>query len=666
MFGTVMQNPRYLANAIRALSMDAVELAQSGHPGMPLGMADIAEALWRECLNHAPSTPNFINRDRFVLSNGHGSILLYALLHLSGYQLTIDDIKNFRQLHSKTAGHPELDRHIGIETTTGPLGQGIANAVGMAIAEKSLSEAYNQLQYPLINHYTYCFVGDGCLMEGVSHEACSLAGTLGLGKLITFYDDNGISIDGKVDNWFHEDTKKRFESYDWQVIGPIDGHSRDEILSAIFNAQQDTLRPSLIICKTHIGYGSPHLQDSEKSHGAPFGKKEIEATKNNLNWSFEPFDIPKEIYKAYDALDKGRDLVSTWESMFADYKKTYPEKADEFLRRINGTLPKDLSQTFSELFAHIKADAKDSATRKSSQKVLEHITSLMPELIGGSADLSGSNNTKVKDATTITPGHFNGNYIHYGVREFGMAAIMNGLRLHGGFIPFGGTFLVFSDYAKNAIRLSALMKQKVIYVLSHDSIGLGEDGPTHQPIEHLASLRQIPNVHVWRPADELETAVSWQQSLEYEGPSCICLSRQNLPSVSTHISEEVIAKGGYILKEQGSIPELIIIATGSEVEIALNAYEQLATSHDNIRLISMPCVDIFLNQPKAYQESVLPSACKKRIAIEAGSPDGWFRFVGLEGDVLGISQFGLSAPYKQIYQALGLTSEHLIKRALAL
>lgn len=656
-----------LANAIRALSMDAVQAARSGHPGMPMGMADIATVLWHDFLKHNPSNPNWLNRDRFVLSNGHGSMLLYSLLHLSGYALSIEDLKNFRQLNSKTPGHPEHGHTQGVETTTGPLGQGIANAVGMALAEQLLATSFNEPGFDIIDHHTYTFVGDGCLMEGISHEVCSLAGTLKLGKLIAFYDDNGISIDGEVSGWFADNTAQRFQAYGWQVIEAVDGHQPQQIKDAILQAQAEPNKPSLIICKTHIGFGSPTFQGSEKSHGAPLGEDEIKATKAALNWSGAAFEIPQDIYRAWNASQSGNDLEQKWLEKFELYQAKYPQKAAELERRIKRELPENFQQMTTNLIERLNSEQKDAATRKVSQSCLETLGLIMPELLGGSADLSGSNNTKWSQAQALSPEKVEGNYINYGVREFGMAAIMNGLALHGGFIPYGGTFLVFADYARNAIRLSAMMQQKVIYVLSHDSIGLGEDGPTHQPIEHITMLRATPNLAVWRPADSVETAVAWQQILQYQGASCLLLSRQNL-SFQTRTESQLneIKKGGYILKDCQDMPELILMATGSELELAVEAFQKLTEQGLKVRVVSMPCVDVFLQQEIAYQHAVLPPVIQKRIAIEAGSPDGWYRFTGITGQVIGISQFGLSAPYKEIYKELGLDVEHIIEAAKAL
>lgn len=653
--------PKMLANAIRALSMDAVEKAQSGHPGMPMGMADIAEVLWRGFLSHNPSNPDFPNRDRFVLSNGHGSMLLYALLHLTGYDVSLDDLKQFRQLHSKTPGHPEYSDTPGVETTTGPLGQGLANAVGMAIAEKRLAAEFNEKDHTLIDHHTYVFAGDGCLMEGISHEACSLAGTLGLGKLILFYDDNGISIDGKIDTWFTDNTAQRFEAYNWQVIGPIDGHDNKAIHQAIVEAKANLNQPSIIICQTHIGYGSPQYQDTAKSHGAPLGGAEIEATKKAIDWPHAPFHIPAPVYEAWDAKAAGAKTETEWQSRLNTYEAAFPHKAAELNRRLAGNLPETFQEIVQTALDDMIQNKRDEATRKSSERVLNIIHNSFPEFIGGSADLSGSNNTKSSHAHPITKDHFLGDYLHYGVREFGMSAIMNGLALHGGLIPFGGTFLVFSDYAKNAVRLSAMMKQRVIYVYSHDSIGLGEDGPTHQPIEHITALRTIPDLHVWRPCDSVETTIAWAQSLSYQGPSALLLSRQSLPFQKRHPSQlDGVSKGGYILCDSGKQPELILMATGSEVQFAVEAYHQLTEQGRRIRVVSMPCMDVFLQQPESYQEQVLPRAVTQRIAIEAGSPDTWYRLTGLQGRVMGISRFGYSAPQQQVYEALQITTESVI------
>ncbi|KTD46049.1 transketolase [Legionella rubrilucens] len=649
-----------LANAIRFLSIDAVEQAQSGHPGMPLGMADIAYVLWHKFLKHNPQNPHWFDRDRFVLSNGHGSMLLYSLLHLTGYKLSIDDLKNFRQLHSKTPGHPERDDTPGVETTTGPLGQGLANAVGMAIAEKTLAAQFNRPGHELINHHTYAFAGDGCLMEGISHEACSLAGTLGLGKLIVFYDDNGISIDGKVENWFRDDTALRFKAYHWQVIGPINGHDEAAIEQAILEARAETARPSLIICKTVIGYGSP-VAGSEKSHGAPLGAAGIVQARNTFHWPHPPFVIPDAIYAAWDHSEKGQRDEDDWITRCQSYQQQHAQDYFEFLRRINGDLPDQWPSVSNAFIEQCRLNDKALATRKSSQLCLEEFSKLLPEFLGGSADLTGSNNTDCSSSRPITHEQFNGNYLFYGVREFGMAAIMNGLALHGGFIPYGGTFLVFADYARNAVRLSALMKQRVIYVFTHDSVGLGEDGPTHQPIEQASMLRNTPNMQVWRPADLMETAVAWQQAIEHHtGPSALLLSRQNLPALAHHNdAHDRIARGGYILMDCEGEPQAIIIATGSEVQLAVAAATQANSQGHRVRVVSMPCCERFLAEEAAYQEQVLPRTVRKRIAIEAAATSDWSRFTGLDGVVIGIDRFGVSAPAAQAFKYLGITVENL-------
>ncbi|MFC3908393.1 transketolase [Legionella dresdenensis] len=650
-----------LANAIRVLSIDAVEKAQSGHPGMPLGMADIAAVLWQKFMKHNPGNPFWFNRDRFVLSNGHGSMLLYSLLHLTGYKLSVNDLKNFRQLHSKTPGHPEYDETPGVETTTGPLGQGLANAVGMAIAEKLLAQQFNHTDLNIIDHFTYAFVGDGCLMEGISHEACSLAGTLGLGKLIAFYDDNGISIDGKVGGWFNDDTSARFKAYNWHVIGPIDGHDSAAIAAAIEQAQAETAKPSLIICKTIIGYCSS-VAGSEKSHGAPLGAEGVNYVRKQLNWPHEePFFVPDTIYAAWDHNEQGRHNENQWLDLCEQYQQKHPAQYEEFLRRINGDLPDSWDTVSAEFIDHCRTQTKALATRKSSQYCLERFAKVLPELLGGSADLTGSNNTDWSGSKAITADDFSGNYLFYGVREFAMAAIMNGLALHGGFIPYGGTFLVFSDYARNAIRLSALMRQRVIYVLTHDSIGLGEDGPTHQPVEHAAMLRLTPGTHVWRPADLVETAVAWQQAIEQRGPSCMLLSRQNLPALPHNdTSVSLINKGGYIIRDCQGTPDAILLATGSEVQLALTAAEKLTAAGKQIRVVSMPCCERFLAQDSAYREQVLPDQVRKRIAIEAAASGYWYRFTGLDGAVIGLERFGVSAPASQAYEDLGITVDAIL------
>jgi len=651
---------RQLANTIRALSMDAVQLANSGHPGMPMGMADIAEVLWNDFLSHDPSAPNWPNRDRFILSNGHGSMLLYSLLHLTGYNLSINDLKHFRKLHSKTPGHPEFSLTPGVETTTGPLGQGLANAVGMAIAEKHLAATFNQPDFSIVDHYTYAFVGDGCLMEGISHEVCSLAGTLGLGKLIVFYDDNQISIDGDVRGWFNDDTPKRFSSYNWQVIPNIDGHDSEAIKQAILAARSETTKPTLICCKTIIGFGSPNRSGTAKAHGEALGPDEIIAARQQLDWPYAPFEIPQAIANKWSAIDKGKIKSEQWQNLFNNYQKKFPQLAAEFDRRMSGKLPENFSLIADELIQNMQQKAENIASRKASQLCLNHFAKILPELIGGSADLTGSNLTNWQDVKTLSADNAAGQYLFYGVREFGMSAIMNGLALYGGIIPFGGTFLTFSDYARNAIRLAALMQQRVIFVYTHDSIGLGEDGPTHQPIEHIPSLRLIPNLSVWRPCDSVESAVAWQFSLAHNGPTCLLFSRQNLicqPRDPNTISN--IQRGGYILQNCNGIPDLILIATGSEVSLAIDAAKQLTTSGHKVRVVSMPSVDVFRTQDEAYREKVLPAKVTKRIVIEAASTDGWYRFVGNTGHVIGIDHFGFSAPAKDVYQECGLTVENI-------
>lgn len=660
-------NQRHTANAIRILAMDAVQKANSGHPGAPMGMADIADVLWREFLNHNPNNANWANRDRFVLSNGHGSMLLYALLHLSGYDLTLDDIKNFRQLHSKTAGHPEYGYADGIETTTGPLGQGIANAVGFALAEKTLAAQFNKADNAIIDHHTYCFLGDGCLMEGISHEACSLAGTLGLGKLIVYYDDNGISIDGEVEGWFSDDTAKRFEAYGWQVLN-VDGHDSEQIRTATLSAKAETAKPTLIICKTVIGLGSPNKQGKEDCHGAPLGVDEIALARDTLGWeNSEPFAISDEIYQAWNAKAVGQAKEDKWNAQFADYQAKYPDEAAELLRRLSGELPSDFIAKADEFIALCHKKGESIATRKASQNALNALAPALPEVLGGSADLAGSNLTLWKDAKGVQS-HADGNYVHYGVREFAMTAIANGVALHGGFIPFTATFLMFMEYARNAVRMSALMKQRVINIYTHDSIGLGEDGPTHQPVEQIASLRQTPNHFTWRPCDTVETAVAYKSALlTAHAPTSLILSRQNLPHQSR--SDEQIAlieKGGYILaKEQGEL-QAIIIATGSEVELAMNAYHSLSEQGVGVRVVSMPCAEIFVNQDKDYVESVLPNAVRARVAVEAGITDYWYKFVGLDGKVIGMTSFGESAPAKELFKHFGITSEAVIEAVQSL
>ena len=649
-------NQRQNANAIRVLAMDAVQKANSGHPGAPMGMADIAEVLWRQFLNHNPANPKWANRDRFVLSNGHGSMLLYALLHLTGYDLTIDDIKNFRQLHSKTAGHPEYGYAGGIETTTGPLGQGIANAVGFALAEKTLAAQFNKADNEIINHYTYCFLGDGCLMEGISHEACSLAGTLELGKLIVYYDDNGISIDGEVEGWFSDDTKKRFESYNWQVLN-VDGHDSQAIAKATQAAKAETTKPTLIICKTVIGLGSPNKQGKEDCHGAPLGADEIALARQEMGWHFPAFEIPRSIYQAWDAKSKGEALEQAWNEKFAHYQANYPHDAKELLRRLNGELPEDFIQKADEFIHQTQQKGESLSTRKASQNTIAAFAPLLPEFLGGSADLAGSNLTLWKDAKGVQA-HTDGNYVHYGVREFGMTAIANGVALHGGFIPFTATFLMFMEYARNAVRMAALMKQRIIQVYTHDSIGLGEDGPTHQPVEQIASLRNTPNHYTWRPCDAVETAVAWKQAIITKtAPTALILSRQNLPH-QIRSDEQIadIAKGGYILaKEKGEL-KAIIIATGSEVELAINAYNQL----DGVRVVSMPCVEAFEKQSLEYRQQVLPNHIRARVAVEAGICDYWYKFVGLDGKIIGMTTFGESAPAKDLFKHFNITTQAVV------
>jgi len=662
-----MSSRKDFANALRVLAMDAVQKANSGHPGMPMGMADIAEVLWRDFLRVNPNNPNWANRDRFVLSNGHGAMLLYGLLHLSGFDLSIEDIKNFRQLNSKTPGHPECTDTPGVETTTGPLGQGLANGVGMAIAEKSLAAHFNRGEHVIVDHYTYVFAGDGCLMEGISHEACSLAGTLGLGKLIVFYDDNGISIDGEVSGWFTDDTPKRFDAYQWHVIPDVDGHDADAISAAIEAAKADTNRPTLICCKTKIGYGSPNMVGTAASHGAPLGDDEIAKTREALAWPHAPFDIPEDIQSAWDAREKGRAAENSWNKTFAKYETAYPELAAEFLRRYHRALPEDWQQKTEDFIQDTQKKADATATRKASLACLNAFSPMLPELMGGSADLTGSNCTAWSNAKILSKADFTGDYIEYGVREFAMSAICNGLALHGGFIPFSGTFLVFSDYARNAVRLSALMKQRVIYVYTHDSIGLGEDGPTHQPIEHASSLRLIPGFNVWRPCDLTETAVAWQQAIAHSGPTGLLLTRQTLAhQTRTEAAVKNIQRGGYVLFDKTGRPDGLIIATGSEVELAIEAATQLGDDGIDVRVVSMPCCEVFRSQDKAYRESVIPHHIKARVAIEAGISDYWYGFVGDAGVVIGIDRFGKSAPANAVYADLGLTSLHLKQTMLTL
>ncbi|HGH6027314.1 TPA: transketolase [Vibrio mimicus] len=660
-----MSSRKQLANAIRALSMDGVQKANSGHPGAPMGMADIAEVLWRSHLNHNPQNPNWADRDRFVLSNGHGSMLIYSLLHLSGYELSIDDLKNFRQLHSKTPGHPEYGYAPGIETTTGPLGQGITNAVGMAIAEKALAAQFNKPGHDIVDHFTYVFMGDGCLMEGISHEACSLAGTLGLGKLIAFWDDNGISIDGHVEGWFSDDTPKRFEAYGWHVIPAVDGHDADAINAAIEAAKAETSRPTLICTKTIIGFGSPNKAGSHDCHGAPLGNDEIKAAREFLGWEYAPFEIPADIYAAWDAKAAGASKEAAWDEKFAAYAKAYPAEAAEYKRRVAGELPANWEAATSEIIANLQANPANIASRKASQNALEAFGKLLPEFMGGSADLAPSNLTMWSGSKSLKAEDFSGNYIHYGVREFGMTAIMNGIALHGGFVPYGATFLMFMEYARNAMRMAALMKIQNIQVYTHDSIGLGEDGPTHQPVEQIASLRMTPNMSTWRPCDQVESAVAWKLAIERkDAPSALIFSRQNLAQ-QPRSAEQVanIAKGGYVLKDCAGQPELILIATGSEVELAVAACEQLSAEGKAVRVVSMPSTDAFDKQDAAYREAVLPAAVTKRIAIEAGIADFWYKYVGFGGRIIGMSSFGESAPAGELFKLFGFTTENVVKQA---
>ncbi len=655
-------NRQSLANAIRILSADAVQQANSGHPGAPMGMADIAEVLWNDFLVHNPRNPNWPNRDRFILSNGHGSMLIYSLLHLSGYDVSIDDIKNFRQLHSKTPGHPEYGYTPGVETTTGPLGQGIANAVGMAIAEKTLAAQFNTAKHAIVDHHTYAFMGDGCMMEGISHEACSLAGTLGLGKLIAFWDDNGISIDGEVEGWFTDDTVKRFESYGWHVVAGVDGHNPEALISAITQAKAQSDKPTLICCKTVIGKGSPNKEGTESCHGAPLGVDEISLVREQLGWSAEPFEVPQEVSGAWSAVDKGAQAEQSWQQLFDDYRAENPEKAAEFTRRLNGDLPENWAQETAKLIAQADSAGATMATRKASLQSLNQLGPLLPEILGGSADLAGSNYTIWDDSKGISADDAAGNYLYFGVREFAMAAICNGISLYGGFKTYGGTFLVFADYMRNGMRMSALMKQPVVYVLTHDSIGLGEDGPTHQPIEHTASLRLIPNMSVWRPCDAVESLVAWKMAIEAnDRPSSLVFSRQNLAH-QTRDAEQLanIEKGGYVLKDCDGTPEVILIATGSEVALAVEASESLAAAGTAVRVVSMPSTDLFDAQTAQYKESVLPSKVTKRVALEAGISDYWYKYVGLQGAIIGMNSFGESAPADKLFELYGFSVENVV------
>ncbi|MEQ9745772.1 transketolase [Pectobacterium actinidiae] len=662
-----MSSRKELANAIRALSMDGVQKAKSGHPGAPMGMADIAEVLWRDYLNHNPANPNWANRDRFVLSNGHASMLIYSLLHLSGYDLPIEELKNFRQLHSKTPGHPEYGYTAGVETTTGPLGQGIANAVGMAIAERTLAAQFNRPGHEIVNHHTYTFLGDGCMMEGISHEVCSLAGTMKLGKLTAFYDDNGISIDGHVEGWFTDDTAARFEAYGWHVVRGVDGHDADAIKRAIGEAQLVTDKPSLLMCKTVIGFGSPNKAGTHDSHGAPLGEAEVAASREQLGWTHAPFDIPADIYAAWDAKPAGQRKEAAWDEAFAAYASAYPELAAEFTRRTSGELPANWQADAQKFIDDLQANPAKIASRKASQNALEAYGKLLPEFLGGSADLAPSNLTIWSGSVSLDKDHA-GNYIHYGVREFGMTAIANGIALHGGFVPYTATFLMFVEYARNAVRMAALMKIRSIYVYTHDSIGLGEDGPTHQPVEQLASLRVTPNMSNWRPADQVETAVAWKYAIErQDGPTSLILSRQNLaqqPRTAEQLAN--VAKGGYVLKDSDGQPELILIATGSEVELAVGAYDKLTAAGRKVRVVSMPSTDAFDKQDAAYREAVLPKAVSARVAIEAGIADYWFKYVGLNGAIVGMTSFGESAPAELLFEEFGFTVDNVVEKAQAL
>ncbi len=656
---------RERANAIRALSMDAVQAANSGHPGAPMGMADIAEVLWHDYLKHNPANPRWIDRDRFVLSNGHASMLLYSLLHLTGYPLSMDELRNFRQFGYRTAGHPERDPDLSIETTTGPLGQGISNAVGMALTEKMLAASFNRAGHDIVDHRTWVFLGDGCLMEGISHEACSLAGTLKLGKLICLYDDNNISIDGEVDGWFTDDTAKRFEAYGWQVIPGVDGHDGTAIVAAIEAALQDTDRPTLICCKTVIGFGSPNKQGTASTHGAPLGDEEIAATRKQLGWNSAPFEIPPAIAAAWNATERGNGLEDEWKNRFSAYREQYPELADELERRMHGDLPDEWGKIAERAIATINEAGENMATRKASLLALNAFAPALPELAGGSADLTGSNLTKHANSVVVTPEDASGNYINFGVREFGMSAICNGMNLHGGIIPYSGTFLTFSDYARNALRMAALMKAQQIFVYTHDSIGLGEDGPTHQPVEHAASLRIMPNMRVWRPCDTVETAIAWRNAIERrDGPTSLVLTRQGLPHQSRTAGQiEGIAKGGYVLRDCDGDPQLLLIATGSEVALAMDAAGELEAAGTAVRVVSLPCTDLFESQSDDYKESVLPAATSKRVVVEAGVSACWWRYAGTEGRVIGMDGFGESAPAGQLFEHFGFSVSNVVSVA---
>jgi transketolase len=661
LLGETMLSRHELANAIRALSMDAVQRANSGHPGAPMGMADIAEVLWNDFLNHNPANPKWDNRDRFVMSNGHGSMLVYSLLHLSGYDLPLEELKNFRQLHSKTPGHPEYGYAPGVETTTGPLGQGLANAVGMALAESVLAAKFNQDNFDIVDHHTYVSVGDGCLMEGISHEACSFAGTMGLGKLIAIYDDNKISIDGDVSGWFTEDIPGRFESYGWHVIRDVDGHDADAIKNALTEAKANDKQPTIICCKTIIGWGSPNKEGKESCHGAPLGDDEIKLTREKLGWKHDAFVIPDEHYAGWDAKEKGKELESAWNEKFSAYEKEHPELATEYKRRMSGKLPDNWNDIAKNYIAACNDKAETIASRKASQNAIEAFASHLPEMLGGSADLTGSNLTNWSGSVVIDSNNKNGNYISYGVREFAMSAIDNGVALHGGFIPYSGTFLMFSEYARNALRMAALMKVQNIFVYTHDSIGLGEDGPTHQGVEQAATLRLMPNMSLWRPCDAVESAVAWQAAIERkDGPTSLLFSRQNLAHIERDNTQlNNIQRGGYVLIHGSDTPDAIVIATGSEVEIAMSTANQLNSEGKSIRVVSMPSTDVFDQQDDNYKETVLPNACRKRVAIEAGVTDYWRKYIGLDGKALGVDTFGESAPAKTLFEHFGLTETNL-------
>ncbi|MBC3945244.1 transketolase [Erwinia persicina] len=662
-----MSSRKELANAIRALSMDAVQKAKSGHPGAPMGMADIAEVLWRDFLNHNPENPLWADRDRFVLSNGHGSMLIYSLLHLSGYDLPINELANFRQLHSKTPGHPEYGYTAGVETTTGPLGQGIANAVGFAIAERTLAAQFNRPGHDVVDHNTYVFMGDGCMMEGISHEVCSLAGTLKLGKLVAFYDDNGISIDGHIEGWFTDDTAKRFESYGWHVVRGVDGHDADAIKKAVEEAKAVSDKPSLLMCKTVIGFGSPNKAGTHDSHGAPLGDDEITLTRKQLGWNHAPFEIPSDIYAQWDAKEAGRAKEAAWNEKFAAYAKAFPELAEEFSRRVKNALPANWEAESQKFIEQLQANPSKIASRKASQNAIEAFGKLLPEYLGGSADLAPSNLTMWSGSKPINEDAA-GNYIHYGVREFGMTAIANGITLHGGFLPYTATFLMFVEYARNAVRMAALMKIRQVMVYTHDSIGLGEDGPTHQPVEQMASLRVTPNMSLWRPCDQVESAIAWKYAIErQDGPTALILSRQNLAQ-QDRTAEQLanVARGAYVLKDCAGTPEVILIATGSEVELAVGAYDQLTAEGRKVRVVSMPSTDAFDKQDAAYREAVLPKAVSARVAIEAGIADYWYKYVGLNGAIVGMTSFGESAPAEKLFDLFGFTVENVVAKAKGL